>query len=47
MERRNEKPIELTPDELDIVTGGAIRIPPTHLPPRNPFPWPIDPAPKA
>ena len=41
MERTMEKSIELTTDELDAVTGGmAPRTHPTHLPPRNPFPWP-------
>jgi hypothetical protein len=41
MERANEKPVELTTDELNMVTGGtAPRTLPTHLPPRNPFPVP-------
>src|SRR3954452_8929480 len=33
MERANEKPVELTTDELNMVTGGtAPRTLPTHLP---------------
>lgn len=43
MERTNEKSIELTAKELDAVTGGKSGTLPTHLPPRNPFPWPTDP----
>jgi bacteriocin-like protein len=42
MERTNEKSIELTTKELDAVTGGKSGTLPTHLPPRNPFPWPTD-----
>jgi hypothetical protein len=43
MERTNEKSIELTTRELDAVTGGKSGTLPTHLPPRNPFPWPAEP----
>jgi hypothetical protein len=42
MERTNERPIELTAKALDAVTGGKSGTP-THLPPRNPFPWPTGP----
>jgi hypothetical protein len=46
MERTNEKSIELTTAELDVVTGGMAPTIPTHVPPRNPFPWPpTDPKP--
>lgn len=37
MERSNDKPAELTTEQLDIVTGGKATTGPTHLPPRNPF----------
>jgi hypothetical protein len=37
MERRNDKPAELTLEQLDIVTGGRMGTGPTPLPPRNPF----------
>jgi hypothetical protein len=43
MERTNDKSIELTAKELDAVTGGKATTGPTHLPPRNPFPWPTGP----
>jgi hypothetical protein len=43
MERSNEKPVELTAKQLDTATGGTVSRPPTHLPPRNPFPWPTPP----
>ena len=46
MEHANEKSVELTTDELDVVTGGMATRPPTHIPPRNPFPWPTDPYPR-
>ena len=45
MERSNDKPVELTTKELDTATGGTASRPPTHLPPRNPFPW-TEPKPK-
>jgi hypothetical protein len=40
MERTSEKSIELTTDELDVVTGGAITVPHPFHPtgPYNPFP---------
>jgi len=44
MERTNEKSIELTMNELDIVTGGKV----THSPwtlPTNPFSLPSVPKP--
>jgi hypothetical protein len=37
MERTNEKPVELTTQHLDIVTGGTATTGPKQLPPRNPF----------
>ena len=37
MERTNEKPVELTPAQLDIVTGGKAATGPTGTLPRNPF----------
>lgn len=40
MERTNEKPIELTTNELDAVTGGMAPRLPTSTLPRNLFPWP-------
>jgi bacteriocin-like protein len=40
MECTNEKPIELTTNELDAVTGGMAPRLPTSTLPRNPFPWP-------
>jgi hypothetical protein len=44
MERRTDKPVELTAHQLDIVTGGRLGTGPTHLPPRNPFGPPKPPA---
>ena len=38
MQRTNETSNELTAAQLDLVVGGKTL--PTHLPPRNPFPWP-------
>ena len=43
MERANEKPIELTTNELDAVSGGMAPQYPTSTLPRNPFPTPTDP----
>ena len=37
MGRTNEKPVELTTAQLDIVTGGAAVYGPKGTPPRNPL----------
>jgi hypothetical protein len=37
MERKNDKPVELTTEQLDIVIGGTATTGPKQLPPRNPF----------
>ena len=37
MERTNEKPIELTTEQLDVVTGGEATHGPKGTLPRNPF----------
>jgi hypothetical protein len=45
MERTDERPIELTMEELDTASGGVVTHPTTTTPPRNPFPPPVGPGP--